>query len=182
MMQLNSKLQKSIEEFRNRTGKATFHKITEYNGLKGTFEGVFFSFACAPLDHSLTLEKTHILQFLHCCLRYFALTPACWKIYNCFIFNLGLVFLGSHFNVMSFGSGATRGANGCHRQLGSVNLNLTAARSQEDKNPRSYRTVYMVSDGNFVNTWKINKLFSSQESFITNFVMSYWFLNLNWEI
>jgi len=77
MMQLNSKLQKSIEEFRNRTGKATFHKITEYNGLKGTFEGVFFSFAYAPLDHSLTLEKTHILQFLHCCLRYFALTPAC---------------------------------------------------------------------------------------------------------
>ena len=35
---------------------------------------------------------------------------------------------------------ATRGANGCHRQLGSVNLNLTAARSQEDKNPRSYCT------------------------------------------
>ena len=77
MMQLNSKLQKSIEEFRNRNGKATFHKITEYNGLKGTFEGVFFSFTCAPLDHSLTLEKTHILQFLHCCLRHFALTPAC---------------------------------------------------------------------------------------------------------
>src|SRR6185312_4544281 len=76
MMQLNSPiLQKSMEEFRNRNGKATFSKITEYNSLKGTFEGIFFSFACAPLDHSLTLEKTHILQFLHCCLRHFALMP-----------------------------------------------------------------------------------------------------------
>ena len=66
MMQLDSpKLQKSMEKFRNRNGKTTFHKITEYNGFKGTFEGIFFSFACAPLDYSLTLEKTHILQFLH---------------------------------------------------------------------------------------------------------------------
>ena len=41
---------------------------------------------------------------------------------------------------MSFGSGATRGANGCHRQLGSVNLNLTAARSSKGKTLTSYQT------------------------------------------
>ena len=63
--------------------------------------------------------------------------PAGWKIRNCFIFNLGFVFLRSHFNVTNFGSGATRGASGYHKQLGSVNLNLMAARSQ---NPRNYRT------------------------------------------
>ena len=62
MMQLDSPiLQESMEKFRHRNGKATFHGITEDNGFKGTFEGIFFSFACAPLDHSLTLEKTHIL-------------------------------------------------------------------------------------------------------------------------
>ena len=62
MMQLDSReLQKSMEELKHRNGKTMFHKITEYNGLKGTFEGIFFSFACAPLDYSLTLEKTHIL-------------------------------------------------------------------------------------------------------------------------
>ena len=27
---------------------------------------VIFSFTCAPLDHSMSLEKTHILQFLYC--------------------------------------------------------------------------------------------------------------------
>ena len=52
---------------------------------------------------------------------------------------------------MSLGSGATRGVNGWHRQLGTVNLNLTAARSQEDKNLEVTKRVYMVSDGNFVN-------------------------------
>ena len=117
MIQLDSlELQKSMEELRHRNCKTAVHKITEHNGFKCTFEGIIFSFACAPLDHSLTLEKTHILQFLHSCLRHFTFAPARRKICNCFIFNLGLVFLGSHFNVTSFGSGATRGANGCHRQ------------------------------------------------------------------
>ena len=125
MMQLDSpKLQKSIEAFWYRNRKTAFHEITKHNSFKSTF-------------HSMTLKKAHILQLLHCCLRHFALTPAGWKIRNCFIFNLGFVFLRSHFNVTSFGSGATRGASGYHRQLGSVNLNLTAARSQ---NPRNYRT------------------------------------------
>ena len=59
MMQLDSpKSQKSMEEFRYRNGKTTFHEITKYNGFKCTFKGIIFSFACTPLDHSLTLEKT----------------------------------------------------------------------------------------------------------------------------
>ena len=63
MMQVKyPELQKSIEELRYRKYKTAFHKITEYNGFKSTFKRVIFSFACAPLDHSLTLEKTHILQ------------------------------------------------------------------------------------------------------------------------
>ena len=141
MMQLDSpELQKSIEELRYRKCKTAFHKITEHNGFKSTFKRVIFSFACAPLDHSLILEKAHILQFLHSCLGHFALTPARRKICNCFIFNLGLVLLGSHLSVMSLGSGATRGVNGSHRQLENANLNLTVARSQKHKNPRSYRT------------------------------------------
>ena len=40
---------------------------------------------------------------------------------------------------MSLGSGAMREVNGWHEQLGTVNMNLTAARYQEDKNPGSYR-------------------------------------------
>ena len=57
MMQLNSlELQKSIEKFRYGKCKAAFHEITEHNGFKGTFHRIIFSFACAPLDHSLTLE------------------------------------------------------------------------------------------------------------------------------
>ena len=66
MMQLNSpKLQKIMEELKNRNGKATFHEITEYNGLKGTFHRIIFSFTSTPLDDALRLEETHILQFLH---------------------------------------------------------------------------------------------------------------------
>ena len=62
MMQLDSlEVQKSMEKFRHRNGKTTFHKIIEYNGFKGNFEGIIFSFARAPLDYSLTLEKAHIL-------------------------------------------------------------------------------------------------------------------------
>ena len=139
MMQLDSpELQKSMEELRHRKCESAFHKITEHNGFKSTFKRVIFSFACAPLDHSLILEKAHILQFLHSYLGHFALTPARRKICNCFIFNLGLVLLGSHLNVTSLGSGAMRGVNRWYGQLGIVNLNLTAARSQEDRNPRSY--------------------------------------------
>ena len=56
MMQLDSpKLQKSMEKFRHRNGKTTFHEIMEDNSFKGTFEGIIFSFAHAPLDYSLTL-------------------------------------------------------------------------------------------------------------------------------
>ena len=169
-MQLDSpKLQKSIEKFRYGKRKTMFHKITEYNGLKGTFEGIFFSFACAPLDYSLTLEKTHILQFLHSHLGYFTFAPARRKICNCFIFDPGLVLFGSHLSVTSSGSGATRGVSGCHKQLGSANLNLTAARNQEGKSLEVTAWVYMVSDGNFVNIWKINGLFTLQGSFITYF-------------
>ena len=78
MMQLDSpELQKSIEELRYRKCKTAFHKVTEHNGFKNTFKGVIFSFTRTPLDYGLTLENTHILQFLHSRLRYFALTPAC---------------------------------------------------------------------------------------------------------
>ena len=77
IMQLDSpKLNQSMEKFRHRNGKTTFHKITEDNRFKGTLEGIIFSFARAPLDYSLTLEKTHILQFLHNCLRHFTFAPA----------------------------------------------------------------------------------------------------------
>ena len=103
-------------------------------------------------------DKMHAYKY-SIVLRHFALTLACWNICNCFIFNLGFVFLGSHFNVTSFGSVATRGANGCHRQLGSVNLNLTAARSQEDKYPRSYCM------GLYGLWWQINELFTFPGSF-----------------
>ena len=65
-MQLDSpKFQKSMDKFRHRNGKTTFHKITEDYGFKGTFHRVLFSFACPPLDHGLSLEETQILQFLH---------------------------------------------------------------------------------------------------------------------
>ena len=63
MMQLDSpEVKKSMKKFRNRYCKATFHKITEHNGFKSTFERIIFSFTCTPLDHSLTLEKTHSLS------------------------------------------------------------------------------------------------------------------------
>ena len=76
MMQLDSpKVKKSMGKLRNRYCKATFHEIAEQNGFKSTFERIIFSFACAPLDHSLTLEKTHSLQFLYSCFRHFALAP-----------------------------------------------------------------------------------------------------------
>ena len=62
IMQLDSpKVQKSMEELRHRYCKNTFHKITEHNSFKCTFKRVIFSLTCVPLDHSLTLDKTHIL-------------------------------------------------------------------------------------------------------------------------
>ena len=139
-MQLDSpELQKSMKKLRNRNCKTALHKVTEHNGFKSTFKRVIFSLTCEPLDHSLTLEKTHIFQFLHSCLGHFVLAPSRRKICICFIFNLGFVLLRSHLNVMSLGSGATRGVNGCYRQLESVNLKVTTARSQEDESPRNYR-------------------------------------------
>ena len=57
MMQLDSpKLQKSIEKFLYGKCKTTFHKVTEYNGLEGTFHEVIFSLPCMPLDHTLNLD------------------------------------------------------------------------------------------------------------------------------
>ena len=57
MMQLDSpKLQKSIEKFRYGKRKTTFHEVTEYNGLEGTFHGVILSFPYTPLDHTLSLD------------------------------------------------------------------------------------------------------------------------------
>ena len=142
-----------------------FHEITEHNNFKCTFERIIFSFTCTPLDHSLTLEKTHGLQFLYSCFGNFAFAPDRRKICNCFIFDPGLVLFGSHLSVTSSGSGATRGVSGCHKQLGSANLNLTAARNQEGKSLEVTAWVYMVSDGNFVNTWKFNRWFTFLEGF-----------------
>ena len=103
MMQLDSpEVKKSMEKFRNRYCKATFHEIAEQNGFKSTFERIILSFAYAPLDHSLTLEKTHSLQFLYSIFRHFAFAPARGKICNLFIFDFGFVPLGSHLNVTSY--------------------------------------------------------------------------------
>ena len=102
-MQLDSpEVKKSMEKFRNRYCKATFHEITEQNGFKSTFERIIFSFACAPLDHGLTLEKTHSLQFLYSYFKHFAFAPAHGKICSLFIFDFGFVPLGSHLNVTSY--------------------------------------------------------------------------------
>jgi len=102
-------LQKSMKEHRNRYHKTTFHEITEHNGFKCTFERIIFSFAYAPLDHSLTLKKTHILQFLYSCFRHFASAPARGKIGNCFIIDFGFVLLWSHLKVMSCAQGLREG-------------------------------------------------------------------------
>jgi len=103
MMQLDSpKVKKSMGKLRNRYCKATFHEIAEQNGFKSTFERIIFSFACAPLDHSLTLEKTHSLQFLNSFFGHFTLAPARGEISYFFIFDLGLALLGSHLSVTSY--------------------------------------------------------------------------------
>ena len=103
MMQLDSpEVKKSMEKFRNRYCKATFHEIAEQNGFKSTFERIILSFAYAPLDHSLTLEKTHSLQFLYNCFRHFAFALAYGKICNLFIFDFGLVLFGSHLSATSY--------------------------------------------------------------------------------
>ena len=103
MMQLDSpEVKKSMEEFRNRHYKTTFHKITEHNGFKSTFERIIFTFPCTPLNHSLTLEKPHSLQFLYSCFGHFALAPARGEISNFFIIDLGLALLGSHLSVTSY--------------------------------------------------------------------------------
>ena len=103
MMQLDSpEVKKSMEEFRNRYCKTTFHEITEHNGFKSTFERIIFSFPCTPLNHSLTLEKPHSLQFFYSCFGHFSLAPARGGISNLFIIDLGLTLLGSHLSVTSY--------------------------------------------------------------------------------
>ena len=103
MMQLDSpKVKKSMKEFRNRHCKTMFHKITEHNGFKNTFERIIFSFPCTPLNYSLTLEKPHSLQFLYSCFGHFALALARGEISNFFIINLGLALLVNHLSVMSY--------------------------------------------------------------------------------
>ena len=109
-MQLDSpKVQKSMQELRHKYCKTTFHKITEHNGFKCTFKRGILSFACTTLDHSLTLEKTHIIHLLNTCFRHFALAPARGKISNCLTFNFGFVLLGSHLSVTSYARGLREG-------------------------------------------------------------------------
>ena len=91
---------------------------------------------------------------------------------------LDLFFLGT-ISVSRVGSGATRGANGWHKYLGRLDLKFTAARSQKDKTLEVTPWVYTVSNGNSVNTWKINGLFNSPGSFITYFVTSFLILKSN---
>ena len=63
MMHLDSlEAKKIMKELRNRYCKTTFHEIMEHYSFKRTFEGIIFPFTCTPLDHSLTLEKTHSLS------------------------------------------------------------------------------------------------------------------------
>ena len=115
MMQLDStEVKKSMEEFRNRHCKTAFHEIAEHNGFESTFQRIIFSFSCTPLNHSLTLEQLHILQFSHMHFRHFALSPARGEISNLLDIKFGLALLGSHLSVTSsnLGSGATRGASG----------------------------------------------------------------------
>ena len=109
-MQLDSqKLQKSTEEFRNWYHKTTSHEITEHDGFKCTFKRIILSFACTPLDYTLSLEKTHIFQFLYSRFRHFASAPARGKIGNCFIIDFGFVLLWSHLKVMSCAQGLREG-------------------------------------------------------------------------
>ena len=185
MMQLDSpKLQKSIEKFRYGKCKTTFHEITEYNGLKGTFHGVIFTFSCTPLDHTLRFEKTQILSFLHCCFRHFAFAPTYWHIGHCFLFNLRFVLLGSHLKVTSLGSGATRGAVDLTERGKVWNPSLTAARSSKGKTLRSYQMDLYDFWWQFCKYLGDQRILSfSEKFFITYFATSLlWFLNLNGEI
>ena len=115
MMQLDfPEVKKRMEEFRNRHCKTMFHEIAEHNSFESTFERIIFSFRCMPLNHSLTLEQPHSLQFLHSRFGHLALSPAHGEISNLLDIKLGLVLFGSHLNVTSsnLGLGATRGASG----------------------------------------------------------------------
>ena len=64
---------------------------------------------------------------------------------------LDLFFLGA-ISMSRVGSGATRGANGWHKYLGRLDLKFTAAMSQKDKTLEVTARVYIVFDGNSVNT------------------------------
>ena len=103
MIQLDSlELKKSMEEFGNRHCQTAFHEIAKHDGFESTFEWVILSFSCTPLNHSLTLEKPHSLQFLYSCFGHFALAPARGEISNFFVIDLGLALLGSHLSVTSY--------------------------------------------------------------------------------
>ena len=75
---------------------------------------------------------------------------------------LDLFFLGaiSVSRAMILSSGAMRGASGWRtekaKQLGNLDLTMMAARSQRGKTLKVTAWVYMVHNGNSVNTLKIN--------------------------
>ena len=95
------------------------------------------------MDHSLTLDQSHILQFLHGCFGHFALLPARGEIRNFLNVKLGFVLFRSHLSVTSrnLGMWATRGANGKQTEQekawGSLDLKMAAAGYRQGKNPRS---------------------------------------------
>ena len=95
-MQLDSpEERKSMKELRNRYCKTTFHKITEHNSFKRTFEGIIFPFTCTPLDHSLTLEKTHSLSSCTAALDILLLRQPVEKLATSSSLTLDLFFLGA---------------------------------------------------------------------------------------
>ena len=125
MMQLDSpELQKSIEKFRHGKCKATFHKVTEYNGFKGTlllrlpaigsrpeFGGDPNSPVLAPLIRTFYFCASSLKDWQ--LLRLQPWTCLSWEPSQCHEFRLG---------------GCERGY-GWHRKWATMNLNLTATRS-----------------------------------------------------
>ena len=69
--------------------------------------------------------------------------------------------------------GLREGLKDATRKLGSLDLKITAARSQKDKTLEVSTRIYTISDGNFVNTRKTNGLFTSLSSFTIYFVTSF---------
>ena len=161
-----------------------FHEISEHNGLKGTFHGVIFSFTSAPLAYALILEETHTLQLLDQWFRHLAFTPTCGHNGDRFLFNLGLVLLGSHLKVTSFGSGATRVAIGFWLRRGECESESDGGQEFKGQKPLEvFNRLYTVFGGNLVNIWDANGFFPSLLSFSGKFLVFamslHWFLNLN---